>query len=130
MEEILRTVYQKVIQGLDKVKFSDPVKNIEALLNLYCDIWETNSNQMVVASAAAFSSQGRSEKLRKELFSRIENIFQSAAGWGILRSGNPAVTTELFSRTSVPSLEVLSKEKDYRKLFVDHIKHLLLMEKK
>ena len=127
IDSMLKSLYQRALQGMERIKTSDPVKSIEELLNLYCDLWEADPGGLRVANDIHAIPSSSSEKLYNEFVRKVEELFRGAERRGLLRSGDPVVSTRLFSKTTFPSLEVFSGEKDYRTLFIDHIKHLLLI---
>lgn len=126
LEELVSSIYQKYTNGLERIKQSDPRKRIEELLNVYCDLWETDPNGMLVAYNIQSLPDQPYESLTENFSRRLDEIFKAAENF--LRSNDSHTSSRLFSRTSIPSLEVLGQKGDFRKQFIEHFKNLLLKD--
>ena len=124
INEMLQSVYEKAMRGLDRVKHMEPRKSVEELLNVYCDLYESDPHGLMVAFHLP-RPPGPAEQLYERFSERMRSIFERAGN--LLRSRDTEVTTRLFSRSSVPSLAALAEStEDFRRQFVEHFKSLLL----
>ncbi len=127
LEEILTNIFHRALQGIEKIKVANPRESVEELLHLYCDLWETDPDSLRVVHRFEESPPEISKSMYLAVRGRIESIFAAAGQRGLLRSGDPRIAARLFARTTIPSLEVFSGLKDFRRQFVDHLNNLLLV---
>lgn len=127
LEEILTGVFGRALQGIEKIKSSSPRDRVNELLHLYCDLWESDPEGLRVVHRFEETPIEIGKNLYRNLSEKIEAIFHAAGQRGLLRSGDPHIAAQLFARTTIPSLEVLSEAEDFRDQFVEHLDSLLLV---
>lgn len=124
LEELGSEVSGRLLQGIERIKQTEPVARIEEIFHLYCDLWEKMPERMLLLQKFLEQNKLQGKEQYQSFKQRLQEAFASARDR--LRSKDPALSAELFSQTSVPSLETLSRYQNYRQLFVDHFRAFLL----
>lgn len=124
IDELISNIHKKLIQGTESIKRMEPSSRIDALLNLYLDLWESNPDALMIFDQTQKKIKSAQAKYYKQLKTKIEDIFTSIEG--SLRSKDSNLSMELFSSTSIPSLKTFSSRKNFRTLFKEHFRATLL----
>lgn len=124
IDELILNIQQKLIAGIESIKTIEPSSRMDALFNIYLDLWESNPDALLILDQTRQKLKLKHKEYASLLKTKMEEIFSSMENH--LRSRDSKLSMELFSSTSVRSLKIFSVKKDYRDMFKEHFKALLL----
>ncbi|MCB1174033.1 MAG: TetR/AcrR family transcriptional regulator [Leptospiraceae bacterium] len=124
LEELYKDVSQQFRQGLENLRKLDDTGRLEGLLNLYCDLFDSQPDMLIAWHQIGQNRSARMARYWQQFTDGLSELFQSLEGH--LRSNNPGLSRELFERTSIPSLQAFAAVNNYRSLYVEHFTGLLL----
>lgn len=126
LKDVVRPVFERGIEEFSKLETADPVKLVLGIARVYLTLWERDSHALSLAFRLAHKHFTLIEDLHHQYMGAVRELLAAVEDSGILRNGNAHYTSRLIARSAIPILEVYGGDGNYRDLFLQSMRGLLL----
>jgi AcrR family transcriptional regulator len=126
LANIIRPVFEQGIVALDAIRSSSPVEVMNAILDMYLNLWKSSPDSLRVSTRVGGVHFYLFEDIHLSFRRKLLNQLQSIETSGIFVNGSADYTGRLLARTAIPVLETYSQDADFEDLFRQSMRGFLL----
>lgn len=129
-EELLTAMLTPVMtdaaEGIRRVQQLPGRRALDALLDLYNQLWRDHADALRVSQQAMREPLGGLSALHGEFVGGVLKVFDKLRSRGLLRTGDPAMSGRVLAVIAVPLLERFASHPDPARLFSESVRGLLI----
>jgi AcrR family transcriptional regulator len=126
IESIIKPVMEEALQKISQIDSKNSKNAVRELLALYFDLYSKFPSEMKLSYRVQHIKMDQLIQLHMEFINLVINIFNETNREGILRCEDSIKGARLLSSVGVPTMEILEKNEQAKKLFIQSMEAFLL----